>query len=416
MKLPISNTWVPILLPTFYLWFVDTFALKRGTWVIEKGTKLDWHLWEGLDVEEAVFFLLTNVLIVFGLIAFDNAVAILDTFPALFSRTPALPSPLLLIQALTVRSSSYDDYRVGGLFEALQRLRRKSRSFYLASSAFPSRLRIDLILLYSFCRVADDLVDDAKTTEEARSWVTKLQQYLDIAYSKSPERTEVLESFIRATFPPSAQATLSLLPTSYLTSTPLFDLLKGFEMDLEFPSNGKSSPILDEQSLHTYGARVAGTVAESCLDLVYHHTALTTPESRWSRIKKSGAQMGIALQCVNIARDISIDAINGRVYIPQTWLKEVGLRLESVLESPESPEVEELRQRMLVKAMSLYDEAKTALDELPTEARGPMRVAVESYVEIGRVLRQPGYRVYAGRATVPKFRRLKVAWAALLRN
>jgi 15-cis-phytoene synthase / lycopene beta-cyclase len=49
--LPLSNTLFPILTPTFYLWIVDTLALRRGTWVIESGTKLGWQLWDGLEIE-----------------------------------------------------------------------------------------------------------------------------------------------------------------------------------------------------------------------------------------------------------------------------------------------------------------------------------------------------------------------------
>lgn len=49
--LPLSSTLLPIILPTLYLWTVDTLALKRGTWVIESGTKLGWHLWDGLEIE-----------------------------------------------------------------------------------------------------------------------------------------------------------------------------------------------------------------------------------------------------------------------------------------------------------------------------------------------------------------------------
>lgn len=51
MGLPLSSTLIPIVLPTLYLWTVDTLALKRGTWVIESGTKLGWHLWDGLEIE-----------------------------------------------------------------------------------------------------------------------------------------------------------------------------------------------------------------------------------------------------------------------------------------------------------------------------------------------------------------------------
>lgn len=414
MELPLSNTLVPIAIPTLYLWVVDTLALKRGTWVIESGTKLGWHLWDGLEIEEAVFFLVTNVLIVFGLIAFDNAFAILQTFPSLFRTVPGLPSPLLLVRALLVPSSAYDDDRIRGLQQALARLRAKSRSFYLASGVFQGRLRIDLVLLYSFCRVADDLVDEVQSVEDAERWIIKLNEYLDICYGRHRTvKPQYVNDFISSTFPPSAQTTLELLPTSYLSPEPLYDLLKGFETDLNFSSMENPFPIKDEETLEIYGLRVAGTVAEACLELVFHHTRSLVPESQRNRIVHAGGRMGVALQYINIARDVSVDAANRRVYFPATWLKEEALVHEDIIKDPASHKAEVLRQRLLDKAFTIYDEAKKAIEELPSEARGPMRVAVESYVEIGRVLREPGYRLKAGRATVPKLRRLKVAWNAL---
>lgn len=413
MELPLSNTLIPIALPTVYLWIVDTLALKRGTWVIESGTKLGWHLWDGLEIEEAVFFLVTNVLIVFGLIAFDNAFAILAAFPSLFSTIPPLPSPILLVRALLVPTAAYDDDRIEGLQQALARLRAKSRSFYLASGVFQGRLRIDLVLLYSFCRVADDLVDDARTVDEAKDWIAKLNEYLEISYSKeSAGKLMSRDQFVASQFPPSAQAALTLLPTEYLSPQPLYDLLMGFETDLRF-SSGNPYPIEDLRTLELYGARVAGTVAESCLELVFHHTRTQVPENQRRRITQAGGRMGIALQYVNIARDISVDASNNRIYLPTTWLKDEGLTPEEIIKDPMSGKAEILRQSLLDSAMEIYREAKGAIEELPSKARGPMRVAVESYVEIGRVLRKPGYKVKAGRATVPKVRRLRVAWKAL---
>ena len=56
MGLPLSSTLIPIFLPTLYLWIVDTLALKRGTWVIESGTKLGLHLWDGLEIEYEPLF------------------------------------------------------------------------------------------------------------------------------------------------------------------------------------------------------------------------------------------------------------------------------------------------------------------------------------------------------------------------
>ena len=54
---------------------------------------------------------------------------------------------MMLVRALLVPTSQYDEARVDGLQDALARLRKKSRSFYLASGVFEGRLRIDLVLL-----------------------------------------------------------------------------------------------------------------------------------------------------------------------------------------------------------------------------------------------------------------------------
>ena len=342
--------------------------------------------------------------------AFDNALAVLHTFPTQFPSIPLLPSPILLVQALFFPTSAYNDDRIEGMQQALARLKAKSRSFYLASGVFQGRLRIDLILLYSFCRVADDLVDDAATTVEAQSWIVKLVRYLDLSYS---EKSTLVSDYVTKTFPPFAQAALLLLPTAHLSPTPLYELLKGFETDLHFKSADDPFPIKDQAALELYGARVAGTVAESCIELAYHHTTAPIPGSQRKRIAYAGGRMGIALQYINIARDISVDALNHRVYLPSDWLRACGLRPEDIIRDPSTPKVEFLRQQLLDNAMSIYESSRGAIEQLPPEVRGPMRVAVESYVEIGRVLRKSGYKLKAGRATVPKMRRLRVAWKAL---
>jgi 15-cis-phytoene synthase / lycopene beta-cyclase len=372
---------------------------------------------------------MTNVLIVFGLIAFDNALAVLQAFPSLFPIVPPRPSPVLLIRALLTPTREYDLERIAGMQQALSRLRAKSRSFYLASSVFEGRLRIDLILLYahhlqncstmlilhsySFCRVADDLVDNATSIPEAENWIHQLTRYLDICYSNEPTKVGSRKSFICANFPENCQAALTLLPTSYLSPAPLYDLLKGFETDLHFFSPDVPFPIHDETTLETYGSRVAGTVAELCIELVYYHTNAYISTAQRQDIIQSGGRMGVALQYVNIARDIAVDASIGRVYLPSSWLKEEDLGPKDIISDPRSSKTEIIRQRLLDNAMAIYSEARDAIEQLPVEARGPMRVAVESYVEIGRVLRKPGYKVKAGRATVPKLRRLRVAWNAL---
>lgn len=226
------------------------------------------------------------------------------------------------------------------------------------------------------------------------------------------------QSYITANFPESIQSALRLLPTHLLPYGPLYDLLEGFKTDLEFHENNFSKdlrtfPIANEHDLEVYAAQVAGTVAELCLELVFFHSKSAITSVQKENLVLSGGRMGIALQYINIARDIAIDANIGRVYLPTSWLKKEDLTPQDVLDKPDSPSIEKLRGKLLDKAFGVYKEARLAMAQLPNEARAPMRVAVESYMEIGRVLREKEYQVKQGRATVPKLRRLKVAWRAL---
>ena len=255
--------------------------------------------------------------------------------------------------------------------------------------------------------------------KEASSSIRNLRDFLDVAYSTDDavEKSTRLEELVKSTFSGDTQDALLLLPTAYLSAQPLYDLLLGFKTDLRFQFfESKMSrvwPIGTEDDLELYALQVAGTVAELCLELVFHHAHAAYSPSQQSRLVEAGRRMGIALQLVNIARDVVVDAQMGRVYLPQTWLQAVKLAPEDVLKQPDGPKIELLQDRLLEKAQGIYGDVRCAIEELPASGRSGMRVAVESYMEIGRVLKEKKYQVKAGRATVPPLRRLRVAWQAL---
>ena len=422
--MPQSKTRLPIIISTAYLWVVDTIALHRGTWSIGSGTKLGINLWPGLEDEEAVFFLATNTMVVFGLCAFDNAIAILDISPDLFPTVSTLPSPKSLVEALLVPTSVYDSARLDGLRNALNILSKKSRSFYLASGVFSRRLRIDLVILYAFCRISDDLVDQAANAKDAEIWVNHLSHFLKIAYST--KRVEKHYEAALAPFSPEARSVLVLLPTDRLPPQPLHALLDGFRSDVNFMTAGKAqgsaqpAPIRTEDDLEMYATRVAATVAELCLRLVYFHDPSRAGKCGTAdqHCLDAGRKMGIALQYINIVRDVATDAADGRCYIPANWFR-----------NPPPTDIKEFqaelmshREKILDMAFELYAENRSAIEQLPEYARGGIRVAVESYVEIGRVMREKiargenldmGGGGREGRASVPKSRRLWVGWTTM---
>jgi lycopene cyclase domain-containing protein len=57
-----------IAAPTVYLWIADAVAIRLGIWSIDPRLSTG-ILILGLPVEEAIFFLVTNLLVVVGLIA-----------------------------------------------------------------------------------------------------------------------------------------------------------------------------------------------------------------------------------------------------------------------------------------------------------------------------------------------------------
>ncbi|KAI7599413.1 hypothetical protein KC343_g16044, partial [Hortaea werneckii] len=235
---------------------------------------------------------------------------------------------------------------------------------------------------------------------------------------------------------------LLLLPVDRLSKEPLTELLNGFEMDLSFTPTNPTGPIKAEPDLDLYGARVAGTVALLCIQLVlYHHPLPGSPtspavEAQTKRLMAAGHHMGIALQYTNIARDLALDAVAHppRCYLPPSWLKREKLAPETFLANllastsshSQDPgffqkKLGSLRGRLLERSFEFYDKSRDVVEELPVQARAPMRVAVESYMQIARELRkeQGGLRKVGkggkmGRATVPRWRRVWVAWRALV--
>ncbi|KAJ5757145.1 Bifunctional lycopene cyclase/phytoene synthase [Penicillium nucicola] len=405
-KRPIA---ISIILPTLYLWIVDFFALQRGTWVIEQETKIGIQFFGFLELEEGIFFFVSNIMVVLGLVTVDHALAIAE-YDAMISepdeKNPRSFSRIAWSYLTTQRS--FDIRFLEGLGTAIDKLAQKSQSMYLGSAMFQGRLRTDLILLYSFCRVIDDLVDEAPNQEAARASIQEASSLLHWHFSvKHPKKPlyDYLETEETKLADSPLLSSIVLLPASRLTLSPILELLSGFEMDLQFPV---SSPISTEKDLELYAHRVAGTVAASLLELVFCNYELEVDH----RIINAGQLTGQALQFVNIARDIKRDAAIDRVYIPTSWLAEEGMGPSDVLANPDDSRLARLEERMLRKAYSVYDKSVGASNELPIQARRPVRTTIESYMMIGEMVRRRRRAgvIANGKLKVPLWRRLRLAW------
>lgn len=242
-----------------------------------------------------------------------------------------------------------------------QTLSGGSRSFWVASQLLPTRLRNDACALYAFCRDADDLIDEGGNPDAG---LELLSRRLDGIYSGNPLDYTVDRALSRTVLQHA-------LPRELLDA-----LLEGFAWD----AAGRRYHTLSE--LIDYAARVAGGVGVmmSVLMGVRDPNALAR-----------AADLGVAMQLTNIARDVGEDARNGRLYLPITMLAEAGIDAEQFLANPVfNDALHGVVESLLATADTLYHRSESGIPALPRVARPGIFAARLLYAEIGHELRRLG--------------------------
>ncbi|CAK39303.1 terpenoid synthase [Aspergillus niger] len=292
-ELPWKPTITSICLPTLHLWFADSRAMGTGTWRIEEGTKLNFRI-GGLELEEALFFLVSNMMVVLGLVGCDYAYA-LQEYESLSQPASDVYITLRKALSLLARPLPIDASLISALSQAVYRLQEKSQSMFLGSALFQGQLRIDLIFLYSFCRVMDDLIDEAEDEQEARFWVTECRHLLDSTHRSEPH-SDHFYTGKKGEEHERLRQSISYLPPSHLSNDSFDDLLKGFEIDLKFNPQREAFPIQSEYCLDQYAGFVAGTVGVLVFDLTLFHCGHYFIQDV-PRLRRAAKDMGKAMQC-----------------------------------------------------------------------------------------------------------------------
>lgn len=262
-------------------------------------------------------------------------------------------------------------------------IRRGSKSFHLASLLLPAPTRRAALALYAFCRQSDDLVDAPGDRAPA---LAGLRQRLDRIYAGDPDRHPCDRAFARTVH---AHA----IPKAVASA-----LLDGFAMDLA----GQRYETLDE--LKTYAGRVAATVG-LMMTLVMGRGG---PDAL-----ARAADLGLAMQLTNIARDVGEDARAGRLYLPLDWLRSEGVDPHAFLAAPApSPGLARVIARLLAAADEFYRRGLAGTALLPADCRPAIRTAALVYRQIGVRVARSGHDSVTRRATTPLGEKLALALAA----
>lgn len=271
-------------------------------------------------------------------------------------------------------------------------IRSGSRSFFAASLLLPSRVRQPALALYAFCRLADDAVDTDRLQHPVAGRehpVAALRNRLARAYEGRPLDIAADHAFADTV---ATYCIPSALPEA---------LLEGFQWDME----GRRYE--DDDQLQAYAARVAGSVGAmmACIMNVRAPEAIAR-----------ACDLGVAMQLTNIARDVGEDARAGRLYLPASWMRQVGIDPVAWMRSPVfSQPIAEVVTRVLQAADVLYARAAAGIDLLPADCRMGIRAASALYAEIGHQLRRDGCDSVSRRTVVPPARKAAVLARLLVR-
>ena len=268
-------------------------------------------------------------------------------------------------------------------------LARSGRTFHLASRLLPRRMRENATELYAFCRRMDDLADEAAGAEQSPD--------------KSPEQSRdqhqrVLRALREAPLGEDAAALgwpVMLEQQFPRISTVALRLTEALAAD--------SGPchVRTEAELYEYAFGVAGTVG-----LMMCRILGAPPEGAGA-----AADLGIAMQLTNIARDVQEDLGRGRIYLPAEGVTadEVRAALQGGAHEP----LVRATERLLQAAEQRYRSAHTGMHYLPWRARVSILAAAACYREIGLVVGRDVPASWRVRAVVTPARKAMLVAQAL---
>ncbi|WOJ96462.1 phytoene/squalene synthase family protein [Congregibacter brevis] len=264
-------------------------------------------------------------------------------------------------------------------------IRTGSKSFFLASHLLPPALRGAVYALYAFCREADDAIDDGA---DPLAELEIFRERLGAVYGEEIPGNVVDRALARVVRDHA-------LPRELLEA-----LLQGFAWDVQ------SRAYKDLGGVYGYGVRVAGSVGVMMALLM---------GVRDPGMLARAADLGVAMQLTNIARDVGEDAVAGRVYLPTRWLREVGLSPQGLVDKPaHSPELASVVARLLSAAECLYARADSGIAGLPARCRPGIYAARKLYAGIGHELLRRGGDSVSRRTVLPTHRKLLLTLSSLV--
>ena len=125
------------------------------------------------------------------------------------------------------------------------------------------------------------------------------------------------------------------------------------------------------------------------------------------------ADLGIAFQLANIARDILDDARVGRCYLPAAWLADEGIAAADLADPASRPALARLAARLAALARRYRTSSTVGAARLPFRSRWAVLSAARIYGAVAERAERMGERAWDRRISIPRRAKVELVLAAL---
>ncbi|NWF68860.1 MAG: phytoene/squalene synthase family protein [Chloroflexi bacterium] len=283
---------------------------------------------------------------------------------------------------VTVQAESSELHAAYAVCADLTRLH--SRTFYIASGLLPTEKRSAARALYAFCRITDNIIDDAP---DSKTRLTQLEAWRRIVMSPiAPTNQPVALAWAEA-------RSRFAIPRGYAQQ-----LIEGVARDLVQTRYAN----FDQLAEYAYG--VASTVGLMAMHITGYSSDRAIPYA---------VKLGVALQLTNILRDVAEDYRNGRLYLPQDELSAYNLSERDIEDGVVDDRWRAFMRFQVERTRRLYDEAQPGIALLDADGRFAIAAASTLYRAILDDIEAHDYNVFLRRAHLSlggKLRRLPAIW------
>ena len=226
-------------------------------------------------------------------------------------------------------------------------LRSVSRSFYLSIRFLPAQLRQPIALAYLLARATDTIADTTGISRLVRIETLKMLSNGIQGKASRDVVVDLIASFIPLQVNKNEQRLLESLPDclDWLDQIEHADrndirivlgkITRGQMLDLQRFDNPQEIRALSTAAdLDEYTYLVAGCVGEFWTRLCFRHVRNFSSLSE-DEMLALGKLYGMALQLINVLRDVGADLRAGRCYFPEFELTAVHLTTSQILFEPE---------------------------------------------------------------------------------